>query len=135
MASLIAEQLKAQITEVEKLRTDAAESKIRAVQVERDAEIRAVEAESGAKLQMQEEKLKMEEAKAKTLELQLLHNRLEALHTAHLLQETEFFRLEDIITDAAEATEDDDCAPRMAALSARLAGDAAFARQLRRKFL
>ena len=88
------------------------------------------------KLQMQEAKSKMLERQLLHSQLEALHSRLEALHTADLLEEVEFFGLEDVITDAAaEAAVDDDRVSQMAALSARLTGDAAFARQLRRKFL
>jgi hypothetical protein len=119
ITKLMTEQLKGQLAEVEKLRAEAAESKLRVVQVESDM------------------KLQMQEAKSKMLERQLLHSRLEALHTANLLEEMEFFGLEDVITDAAAeaAVDDDDRVSQMVALSARLTGDAAFVRQLRRKFL
>lgn len=125
ITKLMTEQLKGQLVEVEKLRAEAAESKIRVVQVE-----------SAMKLQMQEAKSKMLERQLLHSQLEALHSRLEALHTANLLEEMEFFGLEDVITDAAaEAAVDDDRVSQMAALSARLTGDAAFVRQLRRKFL
>jgi hypothetical protein len=66
-----------------------------------------------------------------------LHSRLEALHGAKLLSDTELHALEDAIVDSLEAAAeegDDDRVARMVALSERLASDAAFSRQLRRKF-
>jgi hypothetical protein len=70
-----------------------------------------------------------------------LQARLESLHVAKILSDEELYALEDVIADDAEGALEDG-APgdakgaisRMVALSSRMAGDAAFGRQLRRKF-
>ena len=70
-----------------------------------------------------------------------LQARLESLHVAKILSDEELYALEDVIADDAEGALEDG-APgdakgaisRMVALSGRMAGDAAFGRQLRRKF-
>ena len=69
--------------------------------------------------------------------------RLQALHTAELLTDAEMHAAEDVIVDCIEvraktpgapaAVQAVDQALTMVVLSERLAGDAAFARQLRRK--
>ena len=75
--------------------------------------------------------------------------RMEALHAAQLLSDEELFAVEDCIADFVEAQAAYDVATmeivnanatmgkvhRLVALSEGLAGDAAFARQLRRKFV
>ena len=63
-----------------------------------------------------------------------LQSRLESLHAAKLLTDEELYRLEDAIADGVEDEEGGgERVGKLVALSARLAGDAALARQLRRK--
>jgi hypothetical protein len=82
-----------------------------------------------------------------------LQARLESLHAAKILSDEELYALEDVIADDAEAAlgegakggaqeeeeEEEEAVQggvsRMVALSSRMAGDAAFGRQLRRKFV
>ena len=82
-----------------------------------------------------------------------LQARLESLHAAKILSDEELYALEDAIADDAEAAlgegakggaqeeeqEEEEAVQggvsRMVALSSRMAGDAAFGRQLRRKFV
>ena len=78
-----------------------------------------------------------------------LQARLESLHAAKILSDEELYALEDVIADDAEAAlgegakggaqEEEEAVQggvsRMVALSGRMAGDAAFGRQLRRKFV
>ena len=64
-------------------------------------------------------------------DLLALQARLETLHAAKLLADEELYAVEDIIA------EEDDADGRVAALitlSGKMAGDGAFARQLRRKY-
>ena len=64
-------------------------------------------------------------------DLLALQSRLETLHAAKLLADEELYAVEDIIA------EEDDADGRVAALitlSGKMAGDGAFARQLRRKY-
>ena len=91
-------------------------------------------------------------------QIDALQTRLEALHVAELLSDEELFALEDIVADfveleastmpamrpitleAVHTSPGDACAPaakllKLVALSERLATDAAFARQARRKFV
>ena len=78
-----------------------------------------------------------------------LQARLESLHAAKILSDEELYALEDVIADDAEAAlgegakggaqEEEEAVQGgvscMVALSGRMAGDAAFGRQLRRKFV
>ena len=77
-----------------------------------------------------------------------LQARLESLHAAKILSDEELYALEDVIADDAEAAlgegtkggaQEEEAVQggvsRMVALSSRMAGDAAFGRQLRRKFV
>jgi hypothetical protein len=71
-----------------------------------------------------------------------LQARLESLHVAKILSDEELYALEDVIADDAEGALDDGAlgctegvVSRMVALSGRMVGDAAFGRQLRRKFV
>jgi len=70
-------------------------------------------------------------ARMRDLNLLALQSRLETLHAAKLLADEELYAVEDIIA------EEDDADGRVAALitlSGKMAGDGAFARQLRRKY-
>lgn len=67
-----------------------------------------------------------------------LQSRLEKLHVMQLLKEDELYALEDIIADGADEVDEvdgEDRVAQMVALSSRMHGDGAFARQMRRKFL
>ena len=94
----------------------------------------AAEARGRADMQAKVEELRAGATAARLHEQQLLalQNRLEALSAAKLLTDDELYFVEDIIADAAEPAEDDRLA-MLLALSARMTGDGAFARQLRRK--
>jgi hypothetical protein len=90
------------------------------------------------------EKMKAQalEVRVRDTELQLhatqvaaLQARLAAMHAATLLADAELFALEDGIVDALEARSEGDFATRMVALSCTVVADAAFSRQLRRKFI
>lgn len=108
--------------EMEKFREEAVDARVQAaVGQERQA---AAQARFGAT-----------EAQLRDHQLTLLQSRLEALNAAKLLADEELFALEDAIADSVEASDGDDRTPRMVALSGRMAADAAFSRQLRRKFL
>jgi hypothetical protein len=158
VSAFMAEQLKEQVkelrdhdermwqeakVEVDKLREEAAEARGRAdmqakVEAQRE-EIttmreEAAEARGRADMQAKVEELRAGATAAKLHEQQLLvlQNRLEALSAAKLLTDDELYLVEDIIADAAEPAEDDRLA-MLLALSARMTGDGAFARQLRRK--
>ena len=94
-------------------------------------------AEMQAKVEAQREEIttireQMLETRATAAVVIALQNRLEALSAAKLLTDDELYSVEDIIADAAEPAEDDQLA-MLLALSARMTGDGAFARQLRRK--
>ena len=57
------------------------------------------------------------------------------MHAARLLLDDELYKLEDIVADALEEEgEAGERVARLVALSGRVSGDAALARQLRRKF-
>ena len=79
--------------------------------------------------------LKSELAVAKSELAVALQSRIEKLHVMQLLEDDELYALEDIIADGADDVDDEDRVAQMVALSARMHGDGAFARQMRRKFL
>ena len=74
-------------------------------------------------------------------QLAALRDRLQALHDAQLLTDEERDAIEDTVADCIEAMETAASAPeldhvrKMIVLSERISADAAFARQLRRKFV
>ena len=151
VSAFMAEQLKEQVkelrdhdermwqeakVEVDKLREEAAEARGRAEMQAKVDELQrqTVEVRVRADMQVKVEELRAGATAAKLHEQQLLvlQNRLEALSAAKLLTDDELYLVEDIIADAAEPAEDDRLA-MLLALSARMTGDGAFARQLRRK--
>jgi len=83
---------------------------------------------------------KLDQAEARveymTTEQQLpaLQARIEALHAAKLLSDDELFSIEDLIADLEVGSEDTRVG-QLITLSSRMAGDAAFSRQIRRKIL
>ena len=81
---------------------------------------------------MREEATEAREARLRDQQLVLLQGRLEKLHSSKLLTDEEMWSIEDLIGDSAEGLEEDRVG-LLIALSARMAADAAFARQLRRK--
>ena len=75
------------------------------------------------------------ERHAQLAALPALQSQLESLHAAKLLTDEELYRLEDAIADGVEAEDGSgEQVAKLVALSGRVAGDAALARQLRRKF-
>ena len=106
-------EMEAQRLENDKLRTEAAEATVR-------AEMQAkVDGAASARLRDQQ--------------LIALQARLEALSAAKLLTDDELFAVEDVIADSSGEPSGDDQLTMLLALSARMATDSAFARQLRRK--
>jgi len=161
VSAFVAEQLKEQLKEqrnhdekirkemeakLEKQRLDAEtklEAKLEAQKQEAEAQKKEADAQRRA-LETKVETMRDEAMEARMCDAQLqlhgqqvsaLQARLEALHAAKLLADEEMFSLEDAIADALEAPDDDDRVARMVALSGRMASDAAFSRQLRRKFV
>ena len=67
-------------------------------------------------------------------QLPALQARIEALHAAKLLSDDELFSIEDLIADLEVGSEDTRVG-QLITLSSRMAGDAAFSRQIRRKVL
>ena len=67
-------------------------------------------------------------------QLPALQARIEALHAAKLLSDDELFSIEDLIADLEVGSEDTRVG-QLITLSSRMAGDAAFSRQIRRKIL
>ena len=136
-------KLEAQKQEAEAQRKEAA-AKLEAQNQEAEAQKKEADAQRRAmETKMEAMRDEAMEARVRDAQLQLhgqqvtaLQARLEALHASKLLADEELFALEDAIADALEAPDEDDGrAARMVALSVRVAGDAAFSRQLRRKFV
>jgi hypothetical protein len=73
-------------------------------------------------------------AKLRDHQLAALQSRIEAMHAAKLLSDDELFSIEDVIADL-EVGSDDTRLGQLITLSSRMAGDAAFSRQIRRKIL
>jgi hypothetical protein len=97
-------EMEAQRLENDKLRTEAAETRVESVA-----------------------------ARLRDQQLIALQARLEALSAAKLLTDDELFAVEDVIGDSSGEASGDDQVTMLLALSARMATDSAFARQLRRK--
>ena len=72
-------------------------------------------------------------ARLRDQQLIALQARLEALSAGKLLTDDELFAVEDVIADSSVEASGDDQVAMLLALSARMASDSAFARQLRRK--
>ena len=106
----------AQLKEMEKLRAEAVEAKMLALKAETAMELQAAKAER---------------KRLRDQELVALQARLDALHQAKLLGDEEVFAVEDIIADCDAQ---DDRVSALLSLSAKMATDKAFARQLRRKY-
>ena len=105
-------EMEAQRLENDKLRTEVTEACVR-------AEMQAkVDGAAAARLRDQQ--------------LLALQGRLEALSAAKLLTDDELFAVEDVIADSSGEPSGDDQLTMLLALSARMATDSAFARQLRR---
>ena len=110
--------------DIERMRTEATESRMQALQAEAKLQVAAAEAEV----------LKYKHSLSNEHQRQLpaLQARLEALHTAKLLQDEELYVIEDAIADS-EDVEEGGCVSKLIALSAKMPSDRAFARQLRRR--
>ena len=125
--------------------------------VEQDSKARA---ELEAKLEKQQAMMEMQQAEMEQLKAELIERRireeltpkppreavseqqlsalqarLESVHKAKLLTDDEFFALEDLCADFGESTVLAAKMQRLAGLSEQMQGDAAFARQARRKFV
>ena len=101
---------------------------------EREAKLQTQLTEAKAEIgKLREEAFQAREAKMRGQQAVLLQVRLEALHSAQLLSDEEMWAVEDLIADATDDL-DDDRVPSLLALSAKMAQDRAFARQLRRKY-
>ena len=106
-------EMEAQRLENDQLRTEVTEASVR-------AEMQAKVDEAAA-------------ARLRDQQLVALQSRLEALSAAKLLSDDELFAVEDVIGDSSGEASGDDQVTMLLALSARMATDSAFARQLRRK--
>ena len=113
-------EIEAQLKEMEKLRAEAVEAKMLALKAETAAEVQAAEAA-----------LTASDARLRDQQLVALQSRLDALHQAKLLGDEEVFAVEDVIADCDAQ---DDRVSALLSLSAKMATDKAFARQLRRKY-
>jgi hypothetical protein len=119
-------QMEAQRLENDKLRTEVAEASIRA---EMQAKVDGAAAAKAAA----ETRVEAAAARLRDQQLIALQARLEALGAAKLLTDDELFAVEDVIGDSSGEALGDDQVAMLLALSARMATDSAFARQLRRK--
>lgn len=103
--------------------------------LERDAQARQ---DTEAKLETQRREMEVEDEQGRTEQQTVaLQTRVEALHTAKLISDEERDAIEDAVADSLDEddTRERDRVARMVALSGRVGADAAFARQLRRKFV
>ncbi|MDA8532002.1 hypothetical protein N9K45_00080 [bacterium] len=129
-------RLEAQRRETEAQRRETEASRMREAEAKLEAERRVTEAKLLGKLEVQ-----------KFREVSVLQVRLEALHSTKLLTDEEMFAMEDIIADSFDdqdhEDEDDDGSHAVACekvaslvvLSGRIASNASFARQVRRKYV
>ena len=112
--------------DIERMRTEATESRMQALQAEAKLQVAAAEAE------VLKYQYKHSLSNEHQRQLPALQARLEALHTAKLLQDEELYVIEDAIADS-EDVEEGGCVSKLIALSAKMPSDRAFARQLRRR--
>ena len=112
-------------------------------------EARVEKAEMRAEIDQLRKELEPQHEKVSDEQLAALQARLEAVHEAKLLSDEEFFALEDLCADFAElqptagpvtsetvrAAELADKVRRLVCVSEKMAADASFARQARRKFV
>ena len=101
--------------------------------------------EEAAEKQRQETEGKIEAVEARVVKVEQerqlaalpgLQARLESLHASKLLTDDELYTLEDVIADSLEGEGggSGEQVAKLLVLTERMAGDAALARQLRRKF-
>ena len=119
-------EMEAQRLENDKLRAEVAEASIRA---EMQAKVDGASAAKAAA----DTRVEAAAARLRDQQLIALQARLEALSAAKLLSDDELFAVEDVIGDSSGEASGDDQVAILLALSARMATDSAFARQLRRK--
>ena len=107
------------------------EMMVSAMETQRHEMHALLEQEREQNMKLRAEMDELREARMRDLSILALQSRLETLHAAKLLADEELYAVEDIIA------EEDDADGRVAALitlSGKMAGDGAFARQLRRKY-
>ena len=110
MLAFMTEQVKQQQAEIVKLREENVEVKVQAARAEMKAEIHFAH------------------------QVLALQTRLEAMHEAKLIDQTELHAMEDIVADAAGAADDEKlCA--LVTLSGQMATNKSFARQIKRKLV
>ena len=110
----------------EQIRTEWAEREEKTEQMRREFEEKAKA--------LQDELEKRRDAQVRGDQLLALQSRLEALRTSKLLSDDEMYTMEDIVVDGG-GTESDERVDAMLSLSSRVVANAAFARQLKRRFL
>jgi hypothetical protein len=105
MSAVMTQELKGQRTEMERLRVEAVEWWVRALQAESDAKIKAQAMESRLDEQwreMEQQRREMKQQRRAAIsheQLRMIQSRLEALHAAQLLSDDEFFVLEDLSSE------------------------------------
>lgn len=109
-----------------------AKAEMEAQRLEND-KLRAEVTEASVRAEMQAKVDGAAAARLRDQQLIALQARLEALSAAKLLSDDELFAVEDVIGDSGGEVSGDDRVAMLLALSARMASDSAFARQLRRK--
>ena len=121
-------------------RDEKAKQDAKAERVEMDARMQSQRAEMEARMNAKIAELTPQEA-VSAEQLATLQARLETIHQAKLLTEEELFTLEDLCADYAElkstvgtVTKEMTTLHKLVGVSEQVAGDAAFARQVRRKF-
>ena len=143
VSTFMAEQLKAVARMEARMDKQASEAKAEMEAQRLDSRKQAAEAKAEMEAQrLENDKLRAEAAdtRVKAVAVRLrdqqliaLQARLEALSAAKLLSDDELFAVEDVIGDSSGEASGDDQVTMLLALSARMAMDSAFARQLRRK--
>ena len=143
MSAFMTEQVKEQVKELRdhdekvrqetKLELEAQRQETEEIRKEANSlRIEAAEARARAEMQAEVQAKAERSAKQRDQQLGALLTRIEALRASKLLTDDVADAAEDIIADAAEAAEGDTVS-MLVALSVRMTGDSAFARQLRRK--
>jgi hypothetical protein len=100
---------------------------------------RAEKEERGTRLEVGGLRAEALASKLREQQLAALQSRVESLHARDMLTDEELYKLEDLVADSLENEEPGGGSgglllTKLVALSERVAGDAALARQLRRQF-
>ena len=137
MVSFMREERETMVTAMERQRAEM--QALLDQQAQETEKLREEAASARARSEMAAELKAKAEQEWPERQLAALQSRLQSLHASKLLADEELYTIEDAIADSVEEAEggadSSELVAKLVVLSGRLAGDAALARQLRRKFV